>query len=268
MVYFRPIVRVGTSTQCTHILRMPLPGRESNPQLQSSFHRFVQDPLTAQIPRVAMLSLDMLSLNVAALSLPTPDHHDTAWKVLNQLSRNNWEVTLRECQEVNSIQGTLRPSELTNLASGSSGTMATSQDTRSAFFMVDMVGIDDASGHAAKPWDPAAVMRLYAPLLDRSAILTTFHDIVVKRFLDAGLLLPDQRLCSQPMLAKVVDTMNAVSDSPPRMNSKICSQTGMVEWKRPMSISRLRRNRVQPQRRHKSEEPLTSTFAFKSRMMI
>lgn len=49
--------------------RVPLLNRDSTPQLQSSFQRFVQDPLTAQIPRVAMRSLEMLHLNIAALSL-------------------------------------------------------------------------------------------------------------------------------------------------------------------------------------------------------
>ena len=236
MVHFRAVVRTPRNIQCTHFLRIPLLNRYSNPQLQSSFQRFVQDPLTAQIPRVAMRSLEMLHSNIAALSLPTPDHLDTAWSLLNRLSHNDWEITRRDRQDGNGIRGTLTPSELSRPASASGGTIVTSHETRSAFFMVDMVGLNDGSGYTAKSLNPAAVMKLNVPLLDKSSTLTKLSDTVVKAFLAVGLLLPDQSLLSTPLMANVVNTVNVVSDDPSRMSSKTDRKTGALLWKRPRTM--------------------------------
>lgn len=237
MVHLRAIARTRTNIQCTHFLRIPLLGWVSSPQLQSSFQRFVQDPLTAQIPRVGMRSLEMLQLNMAALSLPTPDHLDTAWNLLNRLSHNDWEVTLRDCRTANGIQGTLMPSGFSSPASGSSGTIIKSQKTRSPFFMVDMVGLNDGSGYTARSLNPAAVMKFFVPLLDRTSTLVKFSDTVVKEFIAAGLLLPDQPpLRNTPMMTNVVKTVNVVFDDPPQMSSRTDKKTGSLLWKRPQAM--------------------------------
>lgn len=59
-------------------------------------------------------------------------------------------------------------------------------ETRSAFFMVDMVGLNDGSGYTAKSLNPAAVMKLNVPLLYKNSTLTKLSDTVVKAFLAAA----------------------------------------------------------------------------------
>ena len=223
MVFFRPLRRTPRQQPLTHILRIPFLTHESYPHLRASIQEFADDPLVStRVPREGIRSLEMLHVNIATLRLPTPDHLDFAWQLLNELSHNDWRALVQGRRDSNGIESTY----LEQITS----------EALTSPFRVDLVGLSDGSSFAEKPRTPVKAMKLFVPIRDDTAMLSSFCQSVFHAFLAAGLTESRPSNYTQKEIVKLVDTTNVVWGNPIRMNTKTSKKTGSREWFRPESL--------------------------------
>ena len=220
MVLSRTILRAPRQQSLTHILRIPFLTHESYPHLRASIQGFADDPLVStRFPRAGFRSLEMLHVSIAALRLPTPDHLDFAWQLLNELSHNDWRALVQGRRDSSGIESTC----LEQITS----------EALTSLFRVDLVGLSHGSSFAEKPRTPAKAIRLYIPIRDDTARLASFRRSVIHAFSAAGLMESPLPHYTQNEIVRLVDTTNFVWGDPIRMDTKMSEQMRSRKFLRP-----------------------------------
>ena len=82
----------------THFIRIPILNQTSSSQIQETLWKVANDPLSAAIPPKGYQPLQRLSINIAALSLPTQESRNHATSLLQDLGNQDWRKLFAKAQ--------------------------------------------------------------------------------------------------------------------------------------------------------------------------
>ena len=138
----------ATHNRPTHFLNIPLVNKSTRSHIQNSLQQLARD---INAPVTTLKSIDQLSLRFGTLSIPDRDAMTTIRRILEDLCRDKWNRVLSAISE--NYAGDI--------------VHHTSNDTFS-LFKSHMVGLNDAAAFARMPRPLYGVIRLYAPLIDKT----------------------------------------------------------------------------------------------------